>query len=354
MTRPLTLLALAAALALAGACKKDDDGDGKAAGGAGKTAAATESQTPPAVSGEQLIKVIDGCITSVETWDKEAVRGCYGDKAEVVWVDNIPPSGVDNREAAVVHAGSIRNAFADYKSERSAILVNGNKAAAVTLLTGVHKNPSIGIPPTGKPISLIQIQVAEYDPQGKIIRARHYVDFSTLLHQLGVVASASAIKSEKSWTPIRVVARNDAGEKENLAVVQRGLEELGKSNVKGALAMYAPDATFRYVPQAVPGNGISEIEQLIGGYVSLSTGFQLEVADAWAAGDWVVVEMTARGSLAEDLPGWKGSKGKKWQLSSADLFRLAGGKVKEHWSFANGLKFAFDVGIFDPAILMGM
>jgi len=28
--------------------------------------------------------------------------------------------------------------------------------------------------------------------------------------------------------------------------------------------------------------------------------------------------------------------------------------VKEHWSFANGLKFAFDVGIFDPAILTGM
>jgi len=77
----------------------------------------------------------------------------------------------------------------------------------------------------------------------------------------------------------------------------------------------------------------------------------MSIRDAWAAGDWVVAEITTTGTLREDVPGAKGSKGKAWELNTLELYQLAGGKVKQHVSFANGLKFAVDVGQVDPSTL---
>lgn len=353
VTTPISASLAAVLIALTCACNKDDGDGGKTAG---KSSAVDSRPAPPQekVTGAALVKVIEDCTDKLETWDKEGLRDCFSDSAEITYVDNIPPVGADNRDHTIVGAGSFRNAFPDFQADSSAILVNGNKAVEVMRQTGTHKNPSLGIPPTGKRMSMFQVSVRQYDDRGRIAKARYYVDSSTLFHQLGIIESASAAKEEKPWQPpVRAVAKQDDQEKANLELVKHGFEALGKSDVKGAVSMYAPDARFRYVPQAIPSQGTEEIEKALANYVSLSSDFKLTVQDAWAAADWVVVEMTASGKLADDLAGWKGSKGKEWALSSVELLRLAGGKVKEHWSFANGLKFAVDVGLVDPSMLSG-
>jgi ketosteroid isomerase-like protein len=347
-----------AALAATAGCKKSDEAkQGEApppAEAAGKTA--TEAATPAVpneVAGADLVKRIDACYAALEAWEKDAVRDCFSKTPEVIYIDQVPPTKATTPEQIVVQAGSFRNAFPDFKAERLVILVKGTKSAVLVRNTGTHKGSSLGIPPTGKSLSILTADVGEHDPDGRNARARYYVDQSTILHQLGVQESASAAASEKSWgEPVRVVAKGDDAERANLEVVRSGLDALTKADVKSALAMYANDAVLRYIPDANPYTGLQDIESWMRGYIAVSVDYAMTTRDAWAAGDWVVAELTTGGKLAQDLPDAKGTKGKKWELNTLELFRLADGKVKQHWSFANGLKFAADVGLFDPSILV--
>jgi len=302
--------------------------------------------------GDELIAAVDRCWKMLESWDKDAYLECYAQNASVTYMDNVPPQKVNTRNDAVVQAGVFRNAFPDFKAERSLVLTRGSKWALVARLSGTHKGASLGLPPTGKPISILWGEIGELGPDGRITQTRNYMDQSTLLHQLGVLESETATGSEKPWPdPIRTTAKDDDGERANLAVVRGGFEALGKGDVAGALAMYAPDALYRYLPEGKPYRGVEELKGRLGSYVEISKGFTITSRDAWAAGDWVVVELTTSGTLSDDLSGAKGTKGKKWEANTLELLKLAGGKVKQHWSFANGLKFAADVGLFDPSLL---
>jgi predicted ester cyclase len=342
------VVALGLVLAAPAGCKKGDEDDKAAA--TEKASKPTTEEAKGPVTGEALVQEVDRCWGLVEAWDKEALRGCFTDKVEVNYADNVPPERATSVNEAIVQVGVVRNAFPDFKVERSIILVNGSKSADVVRVTGTHRNASLGIPPTGKPISFVQAQVGEHDPQGRTTRTTFYVDQSTVFHQLGVVASATATDAEPSWgEPIRAVAKNDDTERGNLEVVKRSIDALAKADTAGAVAAYADDAVFRYIPEGKPYTGRQEIEQRLGGYSAFD--YSITTRDAWAAGDWVVAEITVKGKLKEDFAGTKGTKGKTWELSSLELYRLAGGKVKRHWSFANGLKFAADVGLFDQSML---
>jgi steroid delta-isomerase-like uncharacterized protein len=341
-------LALAVA-ATAGGCKKgEEDADKKTVESGSKTTAGEGGQ---AVSGQALVESVDRCWALVEAWEKESLRDCFVDKIEVTYADNVPPERATTREEAIVQVGVVRNAFPDFKVDRSIILVNGARSAIVVRITGTHKNASLGIPPTGKAISFVQAQVSQHDPQGRAARATFYVDQSTVFHQLGVIESATATDAEPSWgEPVRVLAKGDDAERANAELVKKNIEALARLDMPAVLASYADDAQYRYIPEGKPYVGKQEIEARLGGY-SAFPQFSVTARDVWAAGDWVVAEITMKGTLKEDFAGTTGTKGKAWELSSLEIYRLAGGKLARHWSFANGLKFAADVGLFDPSML---
>jgi len=356
------LAPLVAVVALSSACKDDhkaeeratNSGEGTAAKTAAAPAAAPEAAPPKSspVAGAELIAKIDGCWAMLQSWNKDAYLECFAPKASVTYVDNIPPQQVNSGADAVVQAGIFRNAFPDFQAERELIMTRGNKWLVVARLSGTHKGTSLGFPPTGKSISTLWAEVGELGADGRIARTRNYMDQSTLLHQLGILESETALDSEKKWgPPVRAVASDDKTERSNLDVVKSGLDALGKADVAGALKMYAKDAEFRYLPEGKPYVGASEIKERLTGYMDISKEFAMSSHDAWAAGDWVAVELTTSGALSHDLPGAKGTKGIRWEQNSLELFQLAASKVKRHWSFANGLKFAADLGLFDPASL---
>lgn len=330
--------AIAAALAFGAACKKDEKAEGDKEGAGKATANPSGGGTGPAVAavvGEALIKRKDDCWRLVETWDKFAFADCYSDKPDVTYVDAVlgPPKSA-TRNDAVVEAGTFRNEYPTFKADRVAILVSGNKSLVVVQVNAKHK--------AGKPVSVYQVELAEHDPQGRIVKAEYYRDEATILSQLGVLQSALAPSTEKPWdAPVRQVAKDDDAERGNLAVVKKGLEALSKGEVAAALAMYAGDAVLRYVPEGKPYTD-ADIEARLKASADLK--IKLALGDAWAAGDWVVATLT---SSADD------GKGKPWSLRSLELFQLQGGKVKQHWIFANSIKWARDVGQFDPSMVEG-
>ena len=357
MHRSATIGLLAAALALAAGCKKDKDED-KAAGAAdsskaGKTAeAAGETPAEPAaIGGEALIQRVEGCWASYIAWDKDKFRACYADKTEVGAVDGIPPESARTPQDVVVLNGTYRNAFPDFQADIQMILVNGKKVATVVLQSGTHKGRSLGMPPTNKKMMLYYGEAREFDDKGQTIRERAYADQTTLLQQLGVQEGLNVPTSEKPWpAKVRVVAKNDDAEKANLAAFKASFEALSKGDAAGFSAPYAEDATYRYMPQNVIITGPKQIAKARD-YSAVANPIEMSLKDAWAAGDWVVGETTVKGTLSQDFAGVKGTKGKTWEQTSLELLEFSGGKVKRHLVFANGLKFAVDVGLFDPADL---
>jgi steroid delta-isomerase-like uncharacterized protein len=342
-------------LALAPACKKDGDknkeGD-QAARDSSKTSEAESGQPAAAkeVSGEDLIKVTEGCWQAFTAWNKETFRACYADKTDLMAMDTLPAQGGKTPQEVLVISGVFRNAFTDFTSDLQLLLVNGRKAVAFGIFTGTHQGRSLGIPPTNKPIGLYWAQVFEVDPQGRIVRERDYIDQATLLHQLGVLPSSMAPASEKPWPArVRAVSKGDPAEQANLQVVKTSLEGQGKGQADAAVARYSDDAVLRFVSAGEPITGKKAISEVLQAYYTSNTNLQVTVRDIWAAGDWVIAETTTKATTAAELPGAPGSKGKQWEQNGLELFELSAGKVKRHMVFTNGLKYAADVGLVDPA-----
>ena len=356
MKRMVPVIAgLTLALALAPACKKDGDkkqeGD-PAARASSKTSEAESGQPAAAkgLSGEDIIKATENCWAAITAWNKEGFRACYADQTDLTAVDTLPPQSAKTPQEVLVLAGVFRNAFPDFKSDLELVLVNGHKAVAFGIFTGTHKGRSLGIPPTNKPISFYWAQVFEVNPQGLIIHERDYIDQATMLHQLGVLPSSMAPASEKPWpAKIRAVAKGDPAEQANLQMVKKSFEGEGKAQVDAAVGRYSDDAVFRFVSAGEPMTGKKAIAEVLQGYFTSNTDFQVIVRDIWAADDWVVAETTTTATTAADLAGAPGTKGKQWSQNALELLELSGGKVKRHIVFANGLKYAADVGLVDPA-----
>jgi ketosteroid isomerase-like protein len=357
MHRSARIGLLAVGLASAVGCKKDKDEDKAAQAGdskAGKTAesAGETPAAPAAVGGEALIQRVEGCWAAYVAWDKEKFRACYADKTEVGAVDAIPAEQpARTPQDVVVLNGTYRNAFPDFQADIQMILVNDKKVATVVLQSGTHKGRSLGMPPTNKKMMLYYGEAREVDDKGQVTRERAYADQTTLLQQLGIQEGLNVPTKEEPWpAKVRVVAKNDDGEKANLAAFKASFEALSKGDAAGFSAPYADDATYRYLPQNVIITGPKEIAKARD-YSAVANPIEMSLKDAWAAGDWVVAETTVKGTLSQDFAGVKGTKGKTWEQTSLELIEFAQGKAKRHLVFANGLKFAVDVGLFDPADL---
>jgi len=344
------ILLLLVGPALGVACKKEKDSGDKAKEESGKTAE-TATPPPPAAAnlgGDALVKTVEGCWAAYAAWDKDRFRACYAGTTEVVSVDAIPAETARTPQDVVVMNGVFRNAFPDFAADIQLVAVNGKKAAAVVLLTGTHKGRSLGMPPTNKKLTLYYGEAVEADDQGHWIREHAYADQATLLHQLGIQEAVNVPSVEQPWPEkVRVVAKNDAAEKANLAAFKASFEALAKGDATGFSAIYADDATYRYVPQSATVQGAKEIAR-VRDLRAVADPLEMSIVDAWAAGDWVVAETKTKGTLAKDFGGVKGTKGKTWEQNTLELLQFAGGKVKRHLVYANGLKFAVDVGLFDP------
>jgi steroid delta-isomerase-like uncharacterized protein len=343
------------AIAVSPACKKEREKvgeSGTATPDSSKTSGAANNQKPAAteMTGEQLIKVTEDCWQAITVWNKDAFRACYADKTDLTAMDTLPPQTAKTPQEVLVLAGVFRNAFPDFKSDLELVLVNGHKAVALGIFSGTHRGRSLGIPPTNKPISLYWAQVIEMDAQGRIVRERDYIDQATLLHQLGVLPSSMAPASEKPWpSKVRAVSKGDPAEQANVQAVKSSFQGQGKAQVDAAIGRYSDDAEFRFVSAGGPTSGKKEISEQVQAYFAGNKDLQVTIRDIWPAGDWVVAETTSKAIVADDLPGAPGTKGKQWEQNALELFQLSGGKVKRHILFANGLKYAADVGLVDPA-----
>jgi steroid delta-isomerase-like uncharacterized protein len=110
--------------------------------------------------------------------------------ADVVYEEKGSNRTITGRDAVLEVAKGWRAAFPDIRGKISCSTVAGSTASLEITWIATHNGPlelpSGKLPPTGKAIEVEAVQVFVVEG-GKVVRMRHYLDFMTMLTQLGVI-----------------------------------------------------------------------------------------------------------------------------------------------------------------------
>jgi steroid delta-isomerase-like uncharacterized protein len=97
--------------------------------------------------------------------------------------DGQKQSGAD---AGVAVGQMFANAFPDGKIDIQKVVAAGDTAVVEFIGQGTHNGDLMGVPPTGRTISIPVCDVLEIK-DGKIFSEHEYIDIMTMMQQLGVV-----------------------------------------------------------------------------------------------------------------------------------------------------------------------
>jgi predicted ester cyclase len=342
-----TLIVAVSTCALVTACKKDEAKTAEEpAPTAGKTTEATAMATGEA-TGEGRVDTtarFRECWAAYNSKEEDAFKNCYADSAEGELVDYVPPTMARGPEEMLAVAKDVWKKFPDIKAEAQLVLVNGPNVAAIVYVDGTNTGPLDDKPATGKSISIFQGQIASLNPEGKVVTDHHWIDQTSMMHQLGMQPSERSPDSETPWAKsIWVVAENSSVEKANRELAEQLGQLAEKDDRAGYFSHVADDIGFRYVGDKNVVNGIEAYKKAFAMWEDMAD-YKSAPVSLWAAGDWVVAVHDTTATLKEDMEGIPGSKGKDVKTKQLEFMAFADGKLKTHWVFENTAAYAAQLG----------
>jgi len=139
--------------------------------------------------------------------DPEANKAIFSRVADEIWnqgkleiVDELiatdyvyhnPANSIRGTEGYKLLVTMMRSAFPDFRFntiEDKDMIAEGDKVAGRWIATGTHKGEYMGIPPTGKKVTVEGIMISRF-ADGKVVEDWESVDSLGLLQQLGVIPS---------------------------------------------------------------------------------------------------------------------------------------------------------------------
>lgn len=100
--------------------------------------------------------------------------------------EELPPGIPPGREAPKVLFTMLRSAFPDFKATIEHLIAEGDEVVLHMTWTGTHEGEFMGIPPTGKRISINVIDILGI-AEGKFVEHWGVMDSMAMMQQLGVV-----------------------------------------------------------------------------------------------------------------------------------------------------------------------
>jgi steroid delta-isomerase-like uncharacterized protein len=100
--------------------------------------------------------------------------------------EELPPGIPSGREGVIQLTAMLRSAFPDFKATIDDIIAEGDKVVIRQTWTGTHKGEFMGIPPTGKSVSIGVIDIIRV-AGGKFVEHWGQMDTMGLMQQLGAV-----------------------------------------------------------------------------------------------------------------------------------------------------------------------
>ena len=131
---------------------------------------------------------------------------------------------------------------------------------------------------------------------------------------------------------------------DNKALVQQFFEQVINQRNLAALNQFVPPGGVNHtVPPGMP----QETNQLVGQYLNAFPDGQVTVEDLLADGDKVVAHVSFHGTHQGALRGIAPT-GKPITLMGIHIFRIANGKVVEHWGLMDRLAALQQLGVVPP------
>ena len=122
--------------------------------------------------------------------------------------------------------------------------------------------------------------------------------------------------------------------KESKAFIRRYFDAMGKDKSVATMDEYIADAD-------------EELKQHIAAFEAAFPGYGMIVEDMIAEGDKVVVRGAMHGTHKGDLMGIPPT-GKQVTMPVIIIYRIADGKIVEHWMIADQLGLMQQLGVFPP------
>jgi C-1 hydroxylase len=150
--------------------------------------------------------------SSAQEQNKEVVRQCVGawDRHDTERMEGIisssnysfrsPGMSTIDWNAAKQFLTALWSAFPDLSHKIEEIMAEGDKVAIRVINTGTHKGEFLGIPPTYKKVSFVEVGFLTIR-DGKIVEQWSINDTTGLMQQIGAIPPASSSAGSGGNTP---------------------------------------------------------------------------------------------------------------------------------------------------------
>ena len=100
--------------------------------------------------------------------------------------EELPPGIPSGREGVIQLTAMLRSAFPDFRATIDDLVAEGDKVVIRQTWRGTHKGEFMGVPPTGKSVSIGVIDIIRVDG-GKFVEHWGQMDTMGLMQQLGAI-----------------------------------------------------------------------------------------------------------------------------------------------------------------------
>jgi len=100
--------------------------------------------------------------------------------------EQLPPGVPDGREGVKALTSMLRSAFPDFKATIEDMVAEGDKVVVRMIWSGTHKGEFMGIPASGKSVSIGVIDIIRVN-KGKLVEHWGQMDSMGMMQQLGVM-----------------------------------------------------------------------------------------------------------------------------------------------------------------------
>lgn len=100
--------------------------------------------------------------------------------------EELPPGIPPGREGVKQLTATLRSAFPDFQATIDDIIAEGDKVVIRQTWSGTHKGEFMGVPPTGRRVSIGVIDIIRVDG-GKFVEHWGQMDSMSMMQQLGAI-----------------------------------------------------------------------------------------------------------------------------------------------------------------------
>ena len=128
---------------------------------------------------------------------------------------------------------------------------------------------------------------------------------------------------------------------ENVAALERAVEQMNAGNLDGYMDLYADNLTLHGYPPGVEGK--AGAHAFYTQFRKAIADFELTADETVSQGDTVAARFTIRGTHADEFMGAPAS-GNRLELHGQSFFRFEHGRVAERWQSMDSLDLLGQMG----------